>query len=251
MFRALPRFSRILLASALAFAPSPFAGATAQPSAGPVPVPYPLTNEVRAAEPAQPMGTMSRVPFPCWPPIKCLLKNDARVAGPASLQTAGGEQVEVLAWSWRAPGSPSADSSDPQEGGEVVGGVDSAATAEARSRKRGAGRASVSEITPTKNVDKSSTVMFSRPGGGTAEPGKIEYPNLKAGAGEEVDEPLPAGTLTVRLARGAATKGKHFPEVTLMAKGQAYRLQDVTVTECAATGENTDTCTLSYQGLGR
>ena len=231
MARALPRLAHILLASGLVVAPLPFAAAT--------------------AEQAPTTGAIDRVPFPCWPPIKCLLKNDSRVAGPASLQTAGGEQIEVLAWSWRAPGAPSADSSDPQEGGEVAGGVDSVAAAEARTRKRGAGRASVSEITPTKKSDKSSTVIFSRPGGGTAVPGKIEYPNLKVGAGEEVDEPLPAGTLTIRLARGAAAKGKHFPEVTLMAKGQAYRLQDVMVTECAATGENTDTCTLSYQGLGR
>jgi type VI protein secretion system component Hcp len=216
MYRALPRLSRFLLASALVFAPSPSAAAMTEPA--------PTTDAI------------GRAPIPCWPPIKCLLKYDAGVAGPAFLQSAEGQPIEVLAWDWRAPGTPSVASSDPQEGGEVVSGVDSSATAEARSRKRGAGGASLGEITPTKKADKASPILMSKGSGGTA--------------GEQVEEPLPAGTLTVRLARGAATKGKHFPEVTLTARGRAYRLRDVVVTECAATGENTDTCTLSYQGLG-
>lgn len=79
MVRALPRLSRILLASAVVFAPS----ALAQPSPSPVPVPYPLVNEARAdPSPTGDTAGVGRVIL-CIPVKVCLPK----AAGTLQLQT--------------------------------------------------------------------------------------------------------------------------------------------------------------------
>jgi hypothetical protein len=195
----------------------------AQPSPGPVPVPYPLAEAGAMTEPAPATDSVGRVPFPCWPPIKCLLK----ISGPGQLQIGAGpsgstgEQIEVLAWSWGSLDTmpPDPQSSDPQEGGEVVGGVDSVGTAQAKRRKGGAGSAALGDMPVTKKLDKSSPVVLTRPAG---EPGKVEVPNLSAGA----------GTVTLLVPAGTCVQGASYPAVTLRSEGKAYELQDATVAEC-------------------
>lgn len=217
MFRVLPYLPHLILASALVL-PSSASAALAQPPPGPVPVPYPVTDAGPMTQTAPTRDPAGRVPFPCWPPIKCLLKSN----GPGQLQVGAGpsggagEQIEVLAWSW---GELDVHSADPQEGGEVVQGVDSVGTAEAKRRKGGAGAAALGDFNVPKKLDKSSPVVLTRPAG---EPGKVEVPNLSAGA----------GTVTLEVPAGTCVQGASYPLVTLRSEGKAYEFQDVTVAEC-------------------
>ena len=61
--------------------------------------------------------------------------------------------------------------------------------------------------------------------------------------------PPPAGTATITVARGHCASGQHFPSVKLTMRGQSFTLQDVDVVSCTPTGDNSDTCTLSYQAV--
>lgn len=251
MISALPRSYRILLASAVALVPSATAVALAQPSPAPVPIPYPLTINAHAVEPAPTAGAG---PILCIPIKLCLPKG----AGTLRLQASPGEStgggpgkdIEVLAWSWGSVDTPPAGSADPQEGGEVVGGVDDRATPEAVARKRGAGRASVSEISPTIKADKASPMLKSKRHPGDArEPGKLEHPNISMEQ-SQAETPPPSGMVTLLVPFGSCVQGARYPAVTIRSEGKAYELHEVTVAECgpptAARGKKAQTEKLQY-----
>ena len=226
------RLYRILLASALALAPAAAAGALAQPSPDPVPMPYPLANETLAAEPSpnEDPAVVGRVIL-CIPVKICLPKAAGTLQLQASPGESGGKQIEVLAWGWGAVDLPPAGSADPQEGGEIVSGVDDRATAEAASRKRRPSRDTIGEVV-TKRPDKSSPILFSTPVGGQAE------------------TPPSSGMVTLLVPAGTCVLGAHYSTVTLQSEGKAYELHDVTVAECApasvARGKKADKQKLQY-----
>lgn len=250
MSRTLPRFSRILLATATTLISPASAVALAQPAPSPVPVPYPLVNEARAAEPS-PTGDAAvagRVIL-CIPVKICLPKAAGTLQLQASAGESGGKQIEVLAWGWGAVDFPPAGSADPQEGGEIVGGVDDRATAEASSRKRGDGRVTIGELRPTMKVDKATPVLMSNRRIATKEPGTLEVPNLRV-APDQAEPPPPSGMVTLLVPAGTCVQGAHYPTVTLQSEGKAYELHDVTVAECAPTsvarGRKADKQKLQY-----
>jgi type VI protein secretion system component Hcp len=211
MIHALPRLSRILFASALVLVP-------------------PAAPALAAGAPQQ-----TAVPEPiCIPWIICHIKLPGRLTVNDGGQ--GQKDIELLSWSWGASGAarpPMRASSDPEEGGEIA----------ARTVQKPA-RPSVSELTVSKKTDVASPTLLRSANGGAAGPGKVEYPNVQASAGPS--EPPPSGTLTIVVARGSCASGKHLPEVKLSSRGRTYTLHDVDVTACADSGQNTDTCTLSY-----
>lgn len=216
MSRALPRSSRILLASAMVLVPSISAVALAQPVPSPVPIPYPLLNEARAAEPSptrKAPDAVGRVPFPCIPLIKCLPKGAATLQlGASPGENSGsdrGKQIEVLAWGWGAVDEQPAGSTDPQPRGEVAAGA----------------RVPVRE------------------------PTKLEVPNLSV-APAQPETPPPSGTVTLLVPAGTCVQGARYSTVTLRSEGKAYELHDVTVAECgpasAAKGKKVQTQKLQY-----
>lgn len=169
--------------------------------------------------------------------------------------------IEAQSVSWGAA------TSDPQEGGEVVrnGGGHSMLGASDRKTRPGrptygnavadnpaaAGRSgpSIGEIPITKPMDVSSGKLSAAPsGGGAAEPGKLEIPNLRAGAA--ANDPPPAGTATITVARGTCTSGQHLPEVKLHLGTRSFTLRDVDVGNCVDAGADSQTCTLTYASLG-
>lgn len=117
-----------------------------------------------------------------------------------------------------------ASSSDPQEGGGIVGAVDSAGAAGAPSPKRPKSGVAVGDIPIVKQSDKSTSTLRSTPGDGAAvrEPAKLEVPNLKATAMADVAHPPPYGILTVVVPRKSLATGKHFPKPVLTANGRTY-----------------------------
>jgi hypothetical protein len=62
-------------------------------------------------------------------------------------------------------------------------------------------------------------------------------------------DPLPTGTVTIVVARGACVKGQHIPEVKLTTRKASYDLKDIDVLDCAAVGADQDKCTLTYASL--
>ena len=152
--------------------------------------------------------------------------------------------IEVQSVKWAAL------TSDPQEGGEVVrnGGGHSMLGASDRKSKP-----TVSEIPVTKLKDVSSSKLSAAPSGGeSAEPGKLEIPNLVADAPASVavNDPPPAGTATITVARGMCTTGQHIPKLKLTMGTRAFELNDVDVGPCADAGGDNQTCTLTYASLG-
>ena len=207
-----PRLSSILLASALVLAPAAFASAMAEPS--------PAADSVGIPK-----------PIPCIPVSTCLPKAAGTLQLQASAGESGGKQIEVLAWGWGAVDLPPAGSADPQEGGEIVSGVEDRATTEASSRKRQPSRDTIGEVV-TKRPDKSSPILFSTPVGGATE------------------APPPSGMVTLLVPAGTCVQGAHYSTVTLQSEGKAYELHDVTVAECApasvARGKKADKQKLQY-----
>lgn len=143
--------------------------------------------------------------------------------------------IEVTALSWRSAAAvqPQEMTSDPQEGGEI-----------ARKSVRKAPRPTISEMTVSKRTDVSSSTLLRSTNDSPKKPGKLEIPNMQANGGG--DNPPPAGTATITVARGHCASGQHFPSVKLTMRGQSYTLQDVDVVSCTPSGDNVDTCTLSY-----
>jgi hypothetical protein len=215
MLRAIP-LPRFILATALIAVP-----------------PVPAATPPAAAAPAQ----ATALPEPiCIPWIICHVKLPGRL----TIGDAGGgqRQIKLLSWSWGKTNAvaPSRLSSDPEEGGQIA----------ARTVRKPS-RPTVSELTVSKKTDVASTTLMRSANGGADEPGKLEYPNVQASAG--LAEPPPSGTLTIVVARGSCAAGAHIPEIKLSSKGRSYMLRDVDVIACGDSGDNTDTCTLSYQGV--
>ena len=111
--------------------------------------------------------------------------------------------------------------SDPQEGGEVAGTVDSMKAVRAGKRVP---KAHISEMTVSKASDKASATLL-RPA--SSEKGKVK----------------------VTVLANACVKGQHIPEGTVTMRGVSYALHDIDVLECVHSDANTDTCTLSYQSV--
>ena len=130
--------------------------------------------------------------------------------------------IQVRSIGWLAAGNRlTLTTSDPQEGGEIV--------REASRPSRRKGKAAITEINISKKVDASSPKLVT-----DSDPG---------------DAPA-SGTATITVARGACAKGQHLPEVKLVARTREYRLRDVEVTGCTAADGETDSCTLTYAGVG-
>lgn len=188
----------------------------------------------------------------------------AAIAPALAQSAAQGQVIEVQSVSWAAA------TSDPQEGGEVArsGGGHSMLGASDRkfrpgrptygnisfgSSAKAESKPSVSEIPVTKQMDVSSSKLSAAPsGGGAIEPGKLEIPNLRAdvAASVAVNDPPPAGTATITVARGTCTSGQHLPEVKLRLGTRSITLRDVDVSNCADVGADSQTCTLTYASLG-
>ena len=228
MIHALPPFSRILLASALAFGPPAVPALAAAP---------------HSADPP-------RICIPwsfCHPPLPGRLT----VGGAGS---AGQKDIQLLSWSWGAAAAAGRQSmrasSDPEEGGEVTSKVYSSDPQEggevASKVVRKPSKPVVSEMTVSKRTDVASPMLRSAPAG-TAGPGTADVGDLQSATGPS--EPSPSGTLTIVAARGSCASGKHIPEVKLSARGRTFTLHDVDVTACSDSGDNTDTCTLSYRSV--
>ena len=231
MHRLFPRLSRILLASAfvipaIAVAEPPPTPLKTPAAPAPMPMPYPLlaattqTLEVKSVS---------------WGPVGARLSSDPEEGGEIAHRKAGSD------------GNPRQEgaavySADPEEGGEIVRDVDSAATATAKPKAK----PHVSDINVMKSTDTASPMLSSArrdPASGLPT-GKRMHKPLVALA-----DPLPAGTATVVVARGACVKGQHIPEVKLTTRARVYQLHDVDVAGCTATADDTDTCTLTYTRL--
>jgi hypothetical protein len=143
----------------------------------------------------------------------------------------GDVTFEVLSFSWddtrqgkniRKP--PNRASSDSGEGGEVVRDVQPADSAQAQSGSRLKSKVNIGDMIVTKPMDKASAMLA---------------------------EPLPSGSATLVVARGALATGKHIPIGQITIRGRTYELQGVEVTGCTALADGTDGCTLTYQSLGQ
>lgn len=206
MVHALSPRFRLLFASALLLAP-------------------PAVPVVAAAAPRVDPG-----PAPvCVPWILCHIKLPGRLA----IADSGGGQKSIELLSWSFGGSPARLSSDPEEGGEIA----------ARTVRKPS-HPSVSELTVSKKTDTASPTLLRSSDGGTATPGHAGGAAVQTPVA--ASDPPPSGTLTIVTARGSCATGQHIPEVKLTARGRTYTLHDVDVTGCADSGDNTDTCTLSY-----
>jgi type VI protein secretion system component Hcp len=138
-----------------------------------------------------------------------------------TLQIEGRAPIDVQAVSWQA-GEQVVDraTSDPQEGGEVVSGAGQMAPAKGTRRP---GNVNVSEIPVVKLSDKASATLATP----VARKGKVK----------------------VSVLMGACATGEHFKSATVTLRGTTYGLHDVGVLECSHSGDNTDTCTLSYESV--
>ena len=169
------------------------------------------------AAPAQ----QSLTPEPiCIPWILChpLNPGSLTVASATGAQT----NIELKSWSWGKANSAGVQprlSSDPEEGGEI-----------AAKTVRQSSKPVISEMTVTKKSDVASTTLSRSASGGPT-------------------EPPASGILTIVAAKGSCATGTHIPEVKLTTRARAYTLRDVDVIACADSGENTDTCTLSYKSV--
>jgi hypothetical protein len=235
MISARPRLSRLLaaisiliLASSATAAPVPTPPITPKP-AGPMPVPYPNPDP-----PTTPECPASLCP---------------KAAAALQLQP-GSAAIEVQSFSWGALAerADAGDTSDPQEGGQV-----------ARTKPK------ISEIPVVKLQDKSSaTLSRSAPGHREKVPAltfehEVTSPRDAASGlptGKRMHkpllalaDPLPTGTVTIVVARGACVKGQHIPEVKLTTRKASYDLKDIDVLDCAAVGADQDKCTLTYASL--
>lgn len=159
------------------------------------------------------------------------------------------DQIEIYSWSHevRSPvdaakgataGSAARMTSDPQEGGEVVKGVDTVKSPDAAdpagAAKKGKrrGKVALGPIVFTKHLDKSSPYMAR-------------------------SAPPPGGNerLTLVAPAGACTAGARYPGATLNASGQVYRLDKIVVTGCAPApasgGVEMETWTLVAEHIQR
>jgi type VI protein secretion system component Hcp len=141
-----------------------------------------------------------------------------------STSAAHEDQIEIYSWSHvvRSPadaakgataGSTARMTSDPQEGGEVVEGVDTVKSPDAAdpavAAKKGKrrGKVALGPVVFTKHLDQSSPAMRTAP--------------------------PPSGKLTLVARAGACTAGARYPGATLNASGEVYRLDKIVVTGCA------------------
>jgi hypothetical protein len=119
--------------------------------------------------------------------------------------------------------------SDPEEGGQV-------SAAEASKPK-------ISDMQVTKVKDVASSNLSSARMT-TAEPGKLEVPNMIA-------EPMARGTATFKTLAGLCATGKHLVKVRITTReGGSYTLHDAIVTNVVAAGDGMDEVSLTYASLG-
>lgn len=242
MHRLFPRLSRILLASAfvvpaIAVAEPPPTPLKTPAAPTPVPMPYPLLAATTQTLEAKSVS---------WGPVGGRLSSDPEEGGEIAHRKAGSDgnplQEGATVYSADPQEGGQVYSADPEEGGEIVRDVDSAATATAKPKAK----PHVSDINVMKSTDTASPMLSSArrdPASGLPT-GKRMHKPLVALA-----DPLPAGTATVVVARGACVKGQHIPEVKLTTRARVYQLHDVDVAGCTATADDTDTCTLTYTRL--
>jgi hypothetical protein len=188
----------LLVTSVMSYAePVPTPAPTPKPS-GPMPVPYP------------------DVPPPPVP--ECPYSLCPKAA--ATLQFAGGAAtIEVESFSWGADdadGPTTANTSDPQEGGQVAsrkaGGTQHETIDRATAREGSAESAIPYEHTVTSPRDLSS---------GQAS-GKRQHKPIR----------MRRGGLEVTMPEGVCVAGSHYPAVTLRSGGQAFEMRDVTIASC-------------------
>jgi len=78
----------------------------------------------------------------------------------------------------------------------------------------------------------------------TAEPGKLEVPNMVA-------EPMAKGTATFKTLAGLCATGKHLVKVKITTRtGGSFTLHDAIVTNVISAGDGMDEVSISYASLG-
>lgn len=238
MNRSASCISKILLAAlAMPAAPAlaePVPLPPPSPPAGPVPVPYP--------NPEPP-------PTPECPASLC-----PKLGATLQLGPGGGATMEVESFSWgdTSDRQAAADTSDPQEGGQVAGTVASSDPQEggevAASAGRKAGGGPPEYAAPKRRLpgmNKSGDVVLKRGVIGSGAPVKSAIPTYEVtsprdvatgqASGKRQHGPISMtrGSLTVLIPYGACIAGARYPAVTLQTDSHVYSLQDVTVASCA------------------
>jgi type VI protein secretion system component Hcp len=216
-----------------------------------------------AAVPAPPAVAATGIPHPCTPKTCPLFPGDDSVAGSVYLRVPGvsGEskrpghedQIEVLSWSWGAGDSQARTTSDPQEGGEVVRGVNSMKPPERATSDPQEGGEIVKGVETMKAPEPAGSAAAARKGkAGPAISGMKFVKRADKASPMLRGAPPPSGSLTLVVPAGACTAGARYPSMDLAAEDGAYRLEDVVVTGCSPADEKaggdrpTETLTLNY-----
>jgi hypothetical protein len=181
---------------------------------------------VPAAAEAPPLrATTGLTPTICVP-IPCILPN------------AGGPPVRVLSYSW---GSAGRTTSDPQEGGEVVKGVDSVKPPERATSDPQEGGEIVKGVDTMKAPEPSDPATAARKGKVKPAIGDMKFVRRSDKASPMMrSAPPPSGSLTLVVPAGACTAGARYPSLDLALEDGAYRLEEVVVTGCSPADKKTD-----------